>query len=134
MTTAEQYLENAQRCEILAMLEADQTVKSALREAARRWRERKQILERSQSADYCSRPLQFPRQNIIASPAERLKARSGLVRRLVQARDDPAKQRIRAWLKDLDDVKLSGLGLAHEDIVILRGVPVEVRRNASSPS
>jgi hypothetical protein len=65
--------------------------------------------------------IQFSRQDIIARPAERLKVRSSLVRRLVQAQDDPAKQRIRMWLKDLDDEKLSGLGLTQEDIVVLRG-------------
>jgi hypothetical protein len=65
--------------------------------------------------------IQFSRQDIIARPAERLKVRSSLVRRLVQAQDDPAKQRIRMWLKALDDEKLSGLGLTQEDIVVLRG-------------
>ena len=45
-----------------------------------------------------------------------------LVRRLVQARNDPGKERIRNWLIDLDDAQLqSGLGLTLEDIVILRG-------------
>jgi uncharacterized protein YjiS (DUF1127 family) len=65
--------------------------------------------------------IQFSRQDITVRPAERLKAQSSLVRRLVQAQDDPAKQRIRVWLKALDDEKLSGLGLTHEDIVVLRG-------------
>jgi hypothetical protein len=47
---------------------------------------------------------------------------SGLVRRLVRARNDPGKERIRSRLADLDDVQLqSGLGLTLEDIVILRG-------------
>jgi hypothetical protein len=44
-----------------------------------------------------------------------------MVRRLVQAHDDPAKHRIRAWLSDLDDEKLTGLGLTPGDIAILRG-------------
>ena len=45
-----------------------------------------------------------------------------LVRRLVRARNDPGKERIRNWLIDLDDAQLqSGLGLTLEDIVILRG-------------
>jgi hypothetical protein len=46
---------------------------------------------------------------------------SGLVRRLVCARDDPGKERIRMWLIDLDDAQLrSGLGLTVEDIAVLR--------------
>jgi hypothetical protein len=69
--------------------------------------------------------IQFSRQDITARPVERLKSQSSLVRRLVQAQDDPAKQRIRVWLKDLDDEKLSGIGLTPEDIVVLRDVPTE---------
>ena len=69
--------------------------------------------------------IQFSRQDITARPVERLKCQSSLVRRLVQAQDDPAKQRIRVWLKDLDDKKLSGIGLTPEDIVVLRDVPTE---------
>jgi len=55
-----------------------------------------------------------------ARPARPLKARSNLVRRLIQARDDPRKQRIRAWLRELDDEQLAGLGLTPEDILVLR--------------
>ena len=51
------------------------------------------------------------------------KVGSSLVRRLVQAQDDPAKRRIRAWLKDLDDSQLLSLGLTSEDIAILRDMP-----------
>ena len=54
------------------------------------------------------------------SPA-RPAARSSLVRRLVAARNDPAKQRIRALLAKLGDERLSGLGLTPQDILILRG-------------
>ena len=46
---------------------------------------------------------------------------SSLVRRLVQAQDDPAKRRIRGWLTDLDDAQLLSLGLSSEDIAVLRG-------------
>ena len=49
------------------------------------------------------------------------RARSSLVRRLVQAKDDPAKQRIRRWLGDIDDARLLGFGLTPEDIALLRG-------------
>jgi len=48
------------------------------------------------------------------------KAKSSLVRRLVAAENDPAKRRIRAWLTELDDERLLGLGLTSEDIAILR--------------
>jgi hypothetical protein len=46
---------------------------------------------------------------------------SSLVRRLVGARDDPAKQRIRVWLSEIDDEKLLNFGLTVEDIAMLRG-------------
>jgi hypothetical protein len=65
--------------------------------------------------------VQFPRRGFVARPAGRLIAQSSLVRRLVQAQDDPAKQRIRAWLRDLDDRQLSDLGLVADDIAVLRG-------------
>jgi uncharacterized protein YjiS (DUF1127 family) len=64
--------------------------------------------------------FQFLRRGMSARPATHLKARSSLVRRLVQARDDPGKQRIRAWLSALDDEQLSNLGLTAEDIHALR--------------
>ncbi len=48
-------------------------------------------------------------------------AGSALVRRLVLAKADPAKQRIRAWLSDIDDERLFCLGLTSEDIAALRG-------------
>jgi hypothetical protein len=51
----------------------------------------------------------------------RPQAGSSLVRRLVQAQDDPGKQRICAWLRNLDDEQLSGIGLTPEDIAVLRG-------------
>jgi hypothetical protein len=55
-------------------------------------------------------------------PAKHVKVRSSLVRRLVQAQNDPAKLRIRAWLRDLNDEQLSrSLGLTSDDIAILRG-------------
>jgi len=62
--------------------------------------------------------IQFSRRGM--RPASALKARSSLVRRLVQAHDDPGKQRIRAWLRELDDEQLANLGLTSEDILILR--------------
>ena len=65
--------------------------------------------------------MQFLRRGITARPAKDLKVRSSLVRRLVQARDDPAKHRIRAWLCDLNDELLSNLGCTSDDIAVLRG-------------
>ena len=65
--------------------------------------------------------IQFPKQSIAVLSDGRPKMRSGLVRRLVCARDDPGKERIRKWLIDLDDAQLqSGLGLTVEDIAVLR--------------
>jgi hypothetical protein len=51
-----------------------------------------------------------------ALPASFPAAESSFVRRLVEAKDDRAKKRIRAWLMDLDDLQLSGLGLTPVDI------------------
>jgi hypothetical protein len=63
--------------------------------------------------------IQFPRKGVAESRL--LKSGSSLVRRVVQAQDDPAKQRIRAWLRALDNKQLSSLGLTSEDIAVLRG-------------
>ena len=60
-------------------------------------------------------------QGIAVPPAGRPIAGSSLVRRLVLAKDDPAKQRIRALLGDIDDERLFCFGLTSEDIASLRG-------------
>jgi uncharacterized protein YjiS (DUF1127 family) len=60
--------------------------------------------------------IQFSRQGMAAPPARCLKAKSSLI----QAQDDPGKQRIRAWLRELDDEQLSSIGLTPEDIHVLR--------------
>jgi hypothetical protein len=65
--------------------------------------------------------MEGPQQSPAKRPARCRKARSSLVRRLVQARDDPAKQRIRRWLSDISDERLSSFGLTMEDIALLRG-------------
>jgi uncharacterized protein YjiS (DUF1127 family) len=62
-----------------------------------------------------------PQQSTAKPSADGRTARSSLVRRLVRAKDDPAKQRIRRWLSDIDDQQLSSLGLTPEDIALLRG-------------
>jgi len=65
--------------------------------------------------------IQFSRQAIAALPASLPMRGSGLVRRLVRARNDPGKERIRMWLIEIDDTQLrSRLGLSLEDIAILR--------------
>jgi hypothetical protein len=64
-----------------------------------------------------SMTIQFSRRGMATSA---LKARSSLVHRLVRAHDDPGKQRIRAWLRVLDDEQLTSLGLTPEDILVLR--------------
>ena len=83
--------------------------------------------------------MEGPHQSIVERPAGCRKARSSLVRRLVQAKDDPAKQRIRRWLSDIDDERLAGFGLTPEDIALLRGsgnsgwiTPVPAQRNQTS--
>jgi hypothetical protein len=48
------------------------------------------------------------------------KARSSLVRRIVQAENDPAKRRMREWLANIDDERLSNFGLVASDIAALR--------------
>ena len=60
-------------------------------------------------------------QSIAARPTRCRKTQSNLVRRLVQARDDPAKQRIRQWLSRIQDDRLLSFGLTPDDIALLRG-------------
>jgi hypothetical protein len=65
--------------------------------------------------------MQFSKQPITVFSDDLPKIPSGLVGRLVCARDDPGKARIRMWLIGLDDAHLqSGLGLTAEDIAVLR--------------
>ena len=65
--------------------------------------------------------IQFSKQSMVVLSDGLPKMRSGLVCRLVCARDDPGKERIRMWLIQLDDAQLqSGLGLTLEDIAVLR--------------
>jgi hypothetical protein len=64
--------------------------------------------------------MSFLGKGITARSTKDLKVRSSLVRRLVQAQDDPGKHRIRAWLCDLNDEQLSSLGCTSEDIAVLR--------------
>jgi hypothetical protein len=47
--------------------------------------------------------MEGPQQSIVRRPARYRKAWSSLVRKLVQARHDPAKQRMRHWLSDIND-------------------------------
>jgi hypothetical protein len=61
------------------------------------------------------------RPNTARDHTESKKGGSSLVRRLVGARDDPAKQRIRVWLSEIDDERLLNFGLSVEDIALLRG-------------
>jgi hypothetical protein len=65
--------------------------------------------------------IQFSRKAIADLSVSLPAAGSSLVRRLVRAKNDPGKERIRMWLIDLDDAKLrSGLGLTQEDVAALR--------------
>ena len=65
--------------------------------------------------------IQFSRQGMAALPASFARPRSSFVRRLLRAGDDAVKQRVRAWLTDLDDERLLASGLAPEDFALLRG-------------
>ena len=65
--------------------------------------------------------VQFSRQGMAALPANFARPRSSFVRRLLRAREDAVKQRVRTWLMGLDDERLLGFGLAPEDIALLRG-------------
>jgi hypothetical protein len=64
--------------------------------------------------------VQFSRQGMAAMPLASQIPQSSFVRRLLQANNDPAKQRVLAWLLEIDDARLLGFGLTPEDIVILR--------------
>ena len=55
------------------------------------------------------------------------------MRRLVRAKDDPGKQRIRAQLGAIDDAQLFGLGLTSEDIAALRGAAIPPAEVAIAP-
>lgn len=55
----------------------------------------------------------------INSTGEKL-AGSALVKRLIGARNDPAKERIRGWLIEIDDARLLDFGLTPTDIAALR--------------
>jgi hypothetical protein len=61
------------------------------------------------------------RQGVATRPPRSPIAESSLVRRLVLAKDDPAKQRIRALLSNVEDQQLFRMGLTSEDIAALRG-------------
>ena len=67
-------------------------------------------------------------QSIALRPIADRKVKSRLVRRLVQAGDDPAKQRVRRLLVDIDDERLLRFGLTPDDIVALRGAPESAGR------
>src|SRR5215831_21084786 len=65
--------------------------------------------------------IQFSKQPMAVLSDGLPKMGSCLVCRVVCARDDPGKERIRMWLIDLDDAQLrSGLGLTVEDIAVQR--------------
>ena len=73
--------------------------------------------------------IQFSRKAISVFSASLPAPGSSLVRRLIRARNDPGKERIRMWLIDLDDAELrSGLGLTQEDIAALRAASLASSR------
>jgi hypothetical protein len=64
--------------------------------------------------------LQFSQQRMASLPLNVRIGTSGLVRRLVNARKDPAKARILTWLLNIDDERLATFGLVPREIAILR--------------
>ncbi|MEA3069902.1 MAG: hypothetical protein QOD29_1348 [Alphaproteobacteria bacterium] len=100
---------------ILLQISQARSLRPADEDACERVRGRRRSKNRETSMT-----IQSSRQEMSAGPARSLRAGSSLVRRLAQARDDPGKQRIRAWLRKLDDEQLSSLGLTREDIAVLR--------------
>jgi hypothetical protein len=67
--------------------------------------------------------IQFSKQQIAVLSEGLPKMGSGLVCRLVCARDDPGKERIRMWLIGFYYAKLQwGLGIKLEDFAVLRTV------------
>ncbi len=64
--------------------------------------------------------LQFSQQRVAALPLNMRTGTSGLVRRLVHARNDPAKARILTWLLNIDDERLLSFGLLPREIATLR--------------
>lgn len=78
--------------------------------------------------------MEVSKLNLDARSPRFLKAQSSLVRTLVQARDDPAKRRIRPWLSDINDERLLAFGLTQEDIALLRRVPLRKRPGSTSRS
>jgi hypothetical protein len=64
--------------------------------------------------------VQFSRQGMAAMPLPVPPLQTGFLRRLLRPHDDPAKQRVLAWLLEIDDARLIRFGLTPEDVVILR--------------
>jgi hypothetical protein len=64
--------------------------------------------------------LHFSQQGMAALPLNVRTGTSGLVRRLVNARNDPAKARILTWLLNINDERLGAFGLLPREIAILR--------------
>jgi len=64
--------------------------------------------------------LHFSQQSMAGLPLNVRTGTSSLVRRLVNARNDPAKARILTWLLNIDDENLRRFGLLPREIAILR--------------
>lgn len=60
------------------------------------------------------------KQGLAVRPVERIRGGSSLVRRIVRAKDDPGKQRVRDWMIAIDDAQLLAFGLSPDDIALLR--------------
>jgi hypothetical protein len=76
--------------------------------------------------------VHFPRQATAAFSVSLPISGSAFIRRLVGARNDPGKERIRALLSRLKDAQLqSGLGLTVEDIAVLRAGTARIPRGTT---
>lgn len=63
------------------------------------------------------------KQGLAVRPVERVGGGSSLVRRIVRAKDDPGKQRVRDWMRAIEDEQLLEFGLSPDDIALLRAEP-----------
>jgi hypothetical protein len=63
--------------------------------------------------------VQFSRQGMAAVPLP-VPVETSFARRLLEAREDPEKARLVAWLLQADDERLLGCGVTPEDIALLR--------------
>jgi hypothetical protein len=73
-----------------------------------------------------SKPKLIKDGNIVATKhSDHPNCPSSFVRRLVLAKNDPGKRRLRALLREIDDERLHAFGLTDQDIRVCREYPSE---------